>query len=170
MSNDEGSTTKRKRSGGRRVFDKEGNLLARVPPTKPRKPLGRPKKKPEPGTMVTTSLRVSAELKTKLDLAADDSDRSQSEEAARRLAASFELQPIKDIMMVVNVIDGGRWHEEPAKADLVIELVETYLRSLLSDECRAAMNASVGTKAAEALSPMLEKIAELKETADRWWE
>ena len=72
-------------------------------------------------------------------------------------------------MTVVNLIDGGRWHEEPAKAALVIELVETYLRSLLSDECRTAMNASVGTKAAEALSPLLEKIAELRATAERWW-
>lgn len=102
--------------------------------------VGRPKKSPTPGTRVALGLRVPAELKVRLDAAAAMAGRSQGEEAARRLTASFELQPINEIMTITESTGGGRWFEQPEKADLVFRMVTAYLRSLLSDNCRSVVN------------------------------
>jgi len=105
-----------------------------------RKRAGRPKKQGAAGTTVALGLRVPAELKARLDSAADIAGRSQGEEAARRLAASFELQPIAEIMGISESTGDGRWFEDPAKAAMVFRLVGAYLRSLLSDRCKDIVN------------------------------
>jgi hypothetical protein len=51
---------------------------------------GRPKREPDPGERVKLGLRVTAEVKRKLDAAADANGRSQSQEAEFRLEQSFE--------------------------------------------------------------------------------
>ncbi len=53
---------------------------------------GRPKRQPKPGERVQLSLRVTPELKAELDEAANQSGRSQSQEAELRLERSFERQ------------------------------------------------------------------------------
>ena len=50
---------------------------------------GRPKRQPNPGERVPLGLRVTPELKTRLDDAANQSGRSQSQEAELRLEQSF---------------------------------------------------------------------------------
>ncbi len=60
------------------------------------KRLGRPKRKPKPGERVPLGLRVTAETKQRLDDAAEQSGRSQSQEAELRLERSFERQDVAD--------------------------------------------------------------------------
>ena len=108
---------------------------------KPKGKPGRPKKVAVPGTTVALGLLVPAELKTRLDAAAEAAGRSQGEEAARRLETSFELQPIKEIMTSIGSTgEGGRWFENPAKAALVFRLIDAYLRSFLSGRCKNIEN------------------------------
>ncbi len=54
-----------------------------------RKRMGRPSKPPVPGERVSLGLRVTANMKMKLDQAAAESGRSQSQEAELRLEQSF---------------------------------------------------------------------------------
>ncbi len=60
------------------------------------KRLGRPKRKPKPGERVPLGLRVTAETKQRLDDAAEQSGRSQSQEAELRLDRSFERQDLAE--------------------------------------------------------------------------
>ena len=57
-----------------------------------KKRVGRPKKVPTPGERVSLGLRVTAEIKTRLDQAAESAGRSQSQEAELRLERSFETE------------------------------------------------------------------------------
>ena len=57
-----------------------------------RRRIGRPTKKPKAGERVPLGLRVTAEIKRKLDAAAEDAGRSQSQEAELRLERSFEWE------------------------------------------------------------------------------
>jgi len=57
--------------------------------TTPSKRMGRPKKTPKAGQRVSLGLSVTAEIKKRLDAAADRANRSQSQEAERRLEWSF---------------------------------------------------------------------------------
>ena len=59
-----------------------------------RKSVGRPRQQPEPGERVQLSFRVTPELKRRLDAAADQSTRSQSQEAEFRLERSFDHQDL----------------------------------------------------------------------------
>jgi hypothetical protein len=72
---------------------------------------GRPQRKPKPGERVPLGLRVTPQMKVRLDKAAEQSGRSQSQEAEFRLQQSFsnedavtaalggpELRPIATIM------------------------------------------------------------------------
>jgi hypothetical protein len=54
------------------------------------KRMGRPTKKPEPGTRVSLGLKVTPEIKHKIDEAARASGRTQSQEAELRLERAFE--------------------------------------------------------------------------------
>ena len=56
---------------------------------KKRKRIGRPPKAPVAGERVSLGLRVTADIKRKLDEAATDTGRSQSQEAELRLEQSF---------------------------------------------------------------------------------
>ncbi len=56
------------------------------------KRLGRPKRKPTPGTRASLGLRVTAETKQRLDDAAEQSGRSQSQEAELRLERTFAAE------------------------------------------------------------------------------
>lgn len=56
--------------------------------------IGRPTKTPKPGERVSLGLRVTADLKRKLDEAAKKSGRSQSQEAELRLERSFEREAL----------------------------------------------------------------------------
>ena len=57
-----------------------------------RKRLGRPMKPPTPGERTPLGLRVTAEVKQKLEEAAIQSGRSLSQEAELRLEQSFERE------------------------------------------------------------------------------
>jgi DNA end-binding protein Ku len=59
-----------------------------------RKSVGRPRQDAEPGERAQLSFRVTAELKRRLDAAADESGRSQSQEAEFRLERSFDRQDL----------------------------------------------------------------------------
>jgi predicted transcriptional regulator len=54
------------------------------------KRIGRPTKAPQPGKKVSLGLKVTADIKNRLDAAARASGRTQSQEAERRLEGSFE--------------------------------------------------------------------------------
>jgi hypothetical protein len=56
----------------------------------PKKRIGRPLKKATPGTRFSLGLKVTADIKTRLDAAAEASGRSQSQEADFRLERSFD--------------------------------------------------------------------------------
>ncbi len=58
------------------------------------KRVGRPKKAPTSGERVSLGLRVTAEIKTRLDQAAESAGRSQSQEAELRLERSFHNQAL----------------------------------------------------------------------------
>ena len=58
------------------------------------KRIGRPTKAPKPGERVSLGLRVTADIKQKLDEAAARSGRSQSQEAELRLERSFEREEL----------------------------------------------------------------------------
>jgi hypothetical protein len=60
----------------------------------PKKRAGRPRREPKPGERVPLGLRVTPELKQKLDAATEGSGRSQSQEAELRLERSFEHQAL----------------------------------------------------------------------------
>ena len=51
---------------------------------------GRPRREPDPGERVKLGLRVTPKTKARLDAAAEQNGRSQSQEAELRLEASFE--------------------------------------------------------------------------------
>ena len=81
---------------------------------KDRKRRGRPTKAPTPGERVPLSLRVTADLKRKIDSAHEMSGRSQSQEAEYRLERSFSLDDafddpaLRDLIVRLSVaFDGG---------------------------------------------------------------
>jgi hypothetical protein len=53
---------------------------------------GRPTKMPAPGQRVSLGLKVTAETKRRIDLEAQASGRTQSQEAERRIELSFEYE------------------------------------------------------------------------------
>jgi hypothetical protein len=53
---------------------------------------GRPRREPEPGERVSLGLRVTPDMKRRLDEAAAKSGRSQSQEAELRLERSFDYE------------------------------------------------------------------------------
>lgn len=57
-----------------------------------RRGIGRPRKGFEPGERVALSLRLTPELKQRLDETVDRNGRSQSQECEMRLAQSFLLE------------------------------------------------------------------------------
>lgn len=113
--------------------------------TKPKRRRGRPKVEAAPGTTVVIGGRAPAELKARLDRAAEASGRTQGEELVRRLTTSFELQPIKEIFSLVESISGRPWNDDTKSALMAVGLVNAYLRSIIPpgavrylDEPRAA--------------------------------
>ena len=58
------------------------------------KRMGRPTKKPKAGERVSLGLRVTADMKKRLDAAAASSGRSQSQEAEMRLERSFRVEEV----------------------------------------------------------------------------
>lgn len=94
---------------------------------------GRPKKAAVEGSLVQLGLRIPAELKNKLDHAADQAGRAQSHEAARRLQASFEWQPIIDLIAAIEAGTGASWKDDGQTRDLVICVVNSYFRSFADD-------------------------------------
>lgn len=81
---------------------------------KKRARMGRPTKPPSPGERVSLGLRVTADIKRKLDEAAEQSGRSQSQEAELRLERSFELE-----------------HFEASIAEMINNLKEHIITSLV---------------------------------------
>jgi hypothetical protein len=67
-----------------------------------RRSVGRPRQEPEPGERVQLSFRVTPELKRRLDAAATESGRSQSQEAEFRLERSFDRQDLLPQVMSLN--------------------------------------------------------------------
>jgi hypothetical protein len=61
---------------------------------KPKKRIGRPTRPPKPGERVTLGLRVTAELKNRIEAAANEKGRSLSQEAEFRLERSFDREDI----------------------------------------------------------------------------
>lgn len=68
--------------------------------------MGRPVKAAVPGVRNSLGLRVTAELKRKLDKAAALSGRSQSQEAEMRLEQSFRGDRLKEIDQLRVDVDG----------------------------------------------------------------
>ena len=64
---------------------------------------GRPTKQAEPGTRVSLGLKVTPEMKRRLDEAAKQSGRTQSQEAEMRLELSFDRE-----IMVQRVVEALR--------------------------------------------------------------
>jgi hypothetical protein len=56
------------------------------------KRIGRPRKAPKPGTRVSLGLKVTSDIKNKLDRAAQASGRTQSQEAELRIERSFDRE------------------------------------------------------------------------------
>jgi hypothetical protein len=56
------------------------------------KRIGRPRKVPEPGERVALGLKVTSQVKNKIEAAADATGRTQSQEAELRLEQSFERE------------------------------------------------------------------------------
>ena len=65
------------------------------------KRIGRPTKAPKAGDRVSLGLRVTAEIKSRLDAAAMISGRSQSQEAELRLEQSFRDDGIEALLQEV---------------------------------------------------------------------
>ena len=61
---------------------------------KPKKRIGRPTKPPNPGERVTLGLRVTAELKNRIEAAANEKGRSLSQEAEFRLERSLDREEL----------------------------------------------------------------------------
>src|SRR5437867_3040690 len=59
---------------------------------KEKKRMGRPVKPPEPGKRISLGLKVTPEIKDKIDRAARENGRTQSQEAELRLEQSFHAQ------------------------------------------------------------------------------
>ena len=66
---------------------------------------GRPPKPPVPGERMSLGLKVTAEIKSRLDRAAHESGRTQSQEAELRIARTFERQ---DLLPEVLTLAYGR--------------------------------------------------------------
>ena len=121
-----------------------------------RKSVGRPRQEAEPGERAQLSFRVTAELKGRSDAAADQSGRSQSQEAEFRLERSFDHQDLLSealtlaygrklagiIMALGFVMDGAArgwdfrsnassrdWTDEPELFELAIEAACTLLNA-----------------------------------------
>ena len=63
-------------------------------PKRSRRRTGRPLKSPTPGTRMSLGLKVTAETKARLDKAARETGRTQSQEAELRLQRSFEREDL----------------------------------------------------------------------------
>jgi hypothetical protein len=78
-----------------------------------KKRIGRPTKPPKPGARVSLGLRVTSEIKEKLDAAARRTGRSQSQEAEIRLERSFEREGLVmsrgDVWASVGIHKGSLW-------------------------------------------------------------
>ncbi len=69
---------------------------------KPRRKIGGPpKREPKPGERVALSLRMTPDLKRRLDYAADQGGRSQSQEAEIRLQQSFDREDLLPQVMAL---------------------------------------------------------------------
>jgi hypothetical protein len=72
------------------------------------KRMGRPTKAPKADERVSLGLRVTADIKRRLDEAAERSGRSQSQEAEFRLERSFERQTLlREILVLVHGPEAG---------------------------------------------------------------
>jgi len=108
--------------------------------------------------MVSLGCRVPASLKARLDRAAELAGHTQSEEAARRLADSFELQPIFEIMTLGQSADGRPWFEDPARAVMVLQMVRAYLQTFVSTAAMSpAAVAAVRPAAAPGVSSLPDR-------------
>ena len=142
----------------------------------PRK-LGRPKKAGQPGERVSLGLRVTADLKTRLDAAADDSGRSQSQEAELRLERSFnedrtaeeisaltrtEIQDqfggerhyrimryLGAMIVVIEDARGASWEKDADTNELVIEQIREFFRRYGPGGPRIGQTVGVFEKAAQ---------------------
>jgi hypothetical protein len=70
------------------------NERARLAQSRRKKFAGPPKREPKPGERVALSLRMSPDLKRRLDAAAETNGRSQSQEAEFRLERSFDREAL----------------------------------------------------------------------------
>jgi hypothetical protein len=79
----------------RQAADDCEDLLLAVPvPVGPRIRKGRPTKDPVPGQKMSLGLKVTAEVKSRLDRAARKSGRTQSQEAEMRIERSFDREAL----------------------------------------------------------------------------
>ncbi len=115
-----------------------------------KKRVGRPKKVPTPGERVSLGLRVTAEIKMRLDQAAESAGRSQSQEAELRLERSFEtedrlggprlvemIETIASVMKLAGqqavywetgkLMNQGEWLVLPYPFDQAVEAAKTIL-------------------------------------------
>ena len=85
-----------------------------------RKSVGRPRQEPKLGERVQLSFRITPQLKRRLDAAAEESGRSQSQEAEIRLAHSFERDDLLDdvfakaVEVAVTLLEANSRGEHPS--------------------------------------------------------
>src|SRR4051794_34715099 len=82
---------------------------------------GRPRREPGQGERVQLGLRVTPELKRKLDAAAEQSGRSQSQEAEYRLEGSFGREALLSELLSISF----GW-----TLSAIVRLLEKHARSL----------------------------------------
>jgi hypothetical protein len=104
---------------------------------------GRPRKAVPDRQTVPLGLRVSGELKSKLEEAADANGRSQSQEAEFRLRRSFEIEDrrrdlalLLDLIASVEALVKRSWKDDPIVCRTVMGLADAYFRRFGPDELK----------------------------------
>lgn len=118
------------------------------------KRMGRPKKPAKSGERVSLGLRVTAEIKSKLDDAAEKSGRSQSQEAELRLERSFINEKLHADALQAEVEARLQAEDELHRAHDLIEKLELLKLNIGTDIEKAIDSAfsKVGLKPKDAQS------------------
>ncbi len=98
-----------------------------------KRPVGRPRKKHGPAKTVTLGLRVSGDLKAKVEAAGDKFGRTQSREAEHRLRLSFrtddlygEMRLVLLLIATLEEVRGTKWSDDAETCAAALGLFEAF--------------------------------------------
>jgi hypothetical protein len=114
---------------------------------------GRPLKEHPSGTLVTITLQVPAELKTRLQTKALSSNRTLSQEAHRRLERSFSIEALQEDAIAL-AVEGAVAEYSKRMADQIAAKLAELNRIKAEHERRLAEQAR---EAAEQLEQMAKR-------------